>query len=86
MKAHGVEFSLRGLVVNRPNVNADLFVNGAFLHQEITSLGGASELKVSGSYPRYRNFLREGYDPGHLFGAKLLQPCGGVVREKGREG
>jgi len=77
MKAHGVEFSLRGLVVNRPNVNADLFVNGAFLHQEITSLGGASELKVSGSYPRYRNFLREGYDPGHLFGAKLLQPCGG---------
>lgn len=78
MKAHGVELSLRGLVVNRPNVNVDLFVNGAFLHQEITSLGGASELKVSGSYPRYRNFLRAGYDPGHLFGAKVMQPCRGA--------
>jgi len=75
MKAHGVELSLRGLVVNRPTMNIDLFANGAYLFQKITSLGGAAELKVSGSYPRYRNFLREGYDPGHLFGAKLMQPC-----------
>jgi hypothetical protein len=30
---------------------------------------------VGGSYPRYRNFVKEGYAPGALFGAKLPGPC-----------
>ena len=38
-------------------------------------MGGAPPLKVGGSYPRYRNFLKEGFAPGTLFGAALPGPC-----------
>src|SRR6266571_3178640 len=27
------------------------------------------------SFPRYRNFVKEGYAPNSLFGAKLVAPC-----------
>ena len=47
-------------------------VQSSFL---VTNLGGAPPLKVGGSYPRYRNFVIEGYPVGSLFGAKLVQPC-----------
>src|SRR2546425_6924895 len=52
-----------------------MFARAAFWGECGTSLGGAPPLKVGGSYPRYRNFVREGYAPGALFGAKLVQPC-----------
>lgn len=75
MRAFGWDLKLRGFVVNRPNVSLDLYGNTAFLSQLVTSLGGAAPLKVGGSYPRYRNFIKEGYAPGALFGAQLVQPC-----------
>ena len=75
MKAYGTEIGLKAYLVQRPNVSLDLFANGAYLHQEVTSLGGSPPLKVGGSYPRYRNFIKEGWDPGHLFGAKLMPNC-----------
>jgi TonB-linked SusC/RagA family outer membrane protein len=77
MKAHGYEVGLKGFIVNRPSLSVDLFANTAYLFQRVTSLGGAAPLKVGGSYPRYRNFIKEGQPPGELFGAKLMQPCGG---------
>ena len=73
--SHGLEINLTGLPVNRPSFALKLFANAAYLHEIVTSLGGAPPLKVGGSYPRYRNFVKEGYAPGALFGAKLVQPC-----------
>src|SRR5439155_16569045 len=72
---HGLEINVTGLPVNRPSFSLKLFANAAYLHQIVTSLGGAPPLKVGGSYPRYRNFVKEGYAPNSLFGAKLVQPC-----------
>ena len=75
MKAFGWELSLKGFAVNRPNVSVDLFANTSFLSQLVTSLGGAGELKVGGSYPRYRNFITEGYAPGAFFGGEVRPAC-----------
>ncbi len=73
--AHGVDLSTQAFVINRKNVSLDVFANGAFLSQLVTSLGGAPPLKVGGSYIRYRNFVQAGYAPGAIFGAKLVQAC-----------
>jgi TonB-linked SusC/RagA family outer membrane protein len=75
LTAHGFELGINGYVMNRENVSLDLFANGAYIKQKVTSLGGAAPLKVGGSYPRYRNFLIEGQPPGALLGAKLMAPC-----------
>jgi len=75
LSANGWEVGVNSFIVNRPNFSFDVFANGAYLKQEVVSLGGAPKLKVGGSYPRYRNFLEEGQAPGALFGAKLLAPC-----------
>ena len=45
----------------------------------MTDLGGAPPIKVGGSYPRYRNYLVEGYAPGTQFGAQLLDVEDGLV-------
>jgi TonB-linked SusC/RagA family outer membrane protein len=74
--AWGWDLKVRGFPMNRPNTSIELYANTAFLSQIIRSLGGAPPLKVGGSYVRYRNFLREGYAPGALLGAKLPGPCG----------
>jgi TonB-dependent starch-binding outer membrane protein SusC len=71
MKAWGLEFGASALAVARPNFSATLFANAAFLREEITDLGGAPSIKVGGSYPRYRQFIREGYAPGAFFGPIL---------------
>ena len=71
LDAHGVELGLRGAVFNGRTVQVNAFATGAFLREKITSLGGAPPLKVGGSYPRYRNYLREGYAPGAFFGPIL---------------
>lgn len=75
MDAFGWDLKVHGYAMNRPNANIDLFANTSFLSQLVKSLGGAPPLKVGGSYPRYRNFVKEGYAPGALFGAKLPSAC-----------
>lgn len=72
LAANGMEISLSGTVIRTKDLQLNLFVNGAYYQDEVVSLGGAPPLKVGGSYPRYRNFLREGYAPGANFGAELL--------------
>ncbi|GAC1517263.1 MAG: SusC/RagA family TonB-linked outer membrane protein [Gemmatimonadaceae bacterium] len=78
LSAHGYELGIKSVVVNRQSVTADLFVNGTYLWQKVVKLG-TPPLKVGGSYPRYRNYIREGYAPGSLFGAALPGPCNGRV-------
>lgn len=75
LSAYGLEINLNGSVIRSQDAQLDLFVNGAFYRDEIISLGDAPPLKVGGSYPRYRNFLIEGYAPGSNFGA-VLQDVG----------
>jgi hypothetical protein len=93
MDAFGWDLKLRGFVMNRPNTGLDFYANTSFLSQIVKSLGGAPPLKVGGSYPRYRNFVKEGYAPGALFGAKLPGACpagrtttvgGGICLQQGQ--
>ncbi|MCI0690729.1 SusC/RagA family TonB-linked outer membrane protein [candidate division KSB1 bacterium] len=69
-KAHGIDLSANFRILKKENLAIEVFANGAFLREEITDLGGAPEQKSGGSYPRYRNFLTEGYAPGSFFGPK----------------
>lgn len=73
LAAYGMEISLSGTVIRTQDLTLNLFANGAYYRDEVVSLGGAPPLKVGGSYPRYRNFLREGYAPGANFGAQLIE-------------
>ncbi len=75
MKAWGWDTKIRAFLVNRANLSVDVYANMGFLTQIVTSLGGAPPLKVGGSYPRYRNFIKEGYAPGALFGGALPTAC-----------
>ena len=75
LEANGWEIGLNGYVVNKPNLSVDLFANASYLHQNVVSLGGAPAIKVQGSYVRIRGFIKEGYAPGSLFGAKIMAPC-----------
>ncbi len=87
MEAWGVELNARGSVIQREGLSLNVFANTAFLREKITDMGGAPALKTGGSYPRYRNFLTEGFSPGAFFGAKvdrsieiplnILPPVGG---------
>ncbi|CAA9325896.1 MAG: hypothetical protein AVDCRST_MAG40-1691 [uncultured Gemmatimonadaceae bacterium] len=83
MKARGLELQLTGTAISRPNFQLDLFANGAYLWQKITDLGGAAAIKVSAGGVRYRNFLREGYAPGALFGGAIIKSC--AQRPAGRD-
>jgi hypothetical protein len=75
LDASGHDFKVNAFLVQRPNWTLDVFASAAYIKQIITSMGGAPPLKVGGSYPRYRNFLKEGYAPGTLFGAALPGSC-----------
>lgn len=68
MKSWGVEVGTNVVAVASPNFGANVFASTSFLREEITDLGGAPPLKVGGSYPRYRQFTREGFHPGAFFG------------------
>jgi outer membrane receptor protein involved in Fe transport len=70
LKAYGMDLSANFRVLKKENLAIEVFANGAFLREEITDLGGAPDQKSGGSYPRYRNFLSEGYAPGSFFGPK----------------
>lgn len=71
MVAHGLEVAANGSVINNENLTLNVFANAAYIKEEISDMGGAPPLKTGGSYPRYRNFLKEGYSPGAFFGARL---------------
>ncbi|HSG07452.1 MAG TPA: SusC/RagA family TonB-linked outer membrane protein, partial [Longimicrobiales bacterium] len=73
LTAHGIEVNLRGTVLQREGFSLNMFANTAYLQEKITDLGGAAPLKTGGSYPRYRNFLAEGYSPGAFFGAEVAR-------------
>ncbi len=73
LKAEGLEVGIDGYVIQNEDFSVNLFANTSYIFQEVTSLGGAPPQKVGGSYPRYRNFLIEGYAPGSHFGAKLIE-------------
>jgi TonB-linked SusC/RagA family outer membrane protein len=75
LDANGHDFKINAFLVQRANWTLDAFVGAAYIKQVITSMGGAPPLKVGGSYPRYRNFLKEGEAPGALFGAALPGLC-----------
>ena len=76
MKAHGFELGARGFAISTAALQVNLFATASFLREKIADMGGAPPLKAGGSYPRYRNSIREGYAPGSFFGAKLLETSG----------
>jgi TonB-linked SusC/RagA family outer membrane protein len=80
MRARGLELQLNGLALDRRGLQLELFANAAYLWQRVTSLGGAAPIKVGTGGVRYRNFVREGYAPGSLFGGDILRPCADVAR------
>jgi TonB-linked SusC/RagA family outer membrane protein len=85
INANGLEIKATALVIDNENLTLDLFANGAYLQEEIRSMGGAPPIKVAGSYSRVRNFLRGPdtlgtgeviyYAPGIHMGAKLIEHC-----------
>jgi outer membrane receptor protein involved in Fe transport len=78
LTAWGWDARVKSFVVNRPNISADVYGNIGFLSQLVKSLGYASEIKVGGSYPRYRNFVKQGYAPSSFFSAKVPGACPGT--------
>lgn len=72
LHARGLEFGVNGLVVNRRNISVDLMVNATNIKETVVDLGDAPPIKVSGTYARYINWIREGYAPGSFFGPKLM--------------
>ncbi len=69
--ASGMDISARFAAIKKENLSVDVFATAAYLQEEITDLGGAPPLKAGGSYPRYRNWVAEGYAPAAHLGAKL---------------
>ncbi len=69
--ARGLELGIRGNLIQARDISLNVFANTAFLSEEITDMGGAPPLKTGGSYPRYRNYLVEGFTPGAFFGARV---------------
>ena len=74
--ASGLEVGLRGNVIQKAKSNLEMFVNGAYLKQTLTSLGGAPPISVSGGYARLRIYLKEGNPLGSIYEPRLAQPCG----------
>jgi len=75
IRAGGYDATVSVLPINRADLSVKLFSNIGWGWAWVTRLGSAPPLKVGGSYPRYRNFVKEGYPVGALFGAKLPGPC-----------
>jgi hypothetical protein len=72
---HGLEFGLNAQAYAGTDLSVNVFANGAYMKETVTDLGGAPPLKAQGTYPRVRNFILEGYAPGAMLGAKLIEPC-----------
>ena len=87
MTGNGIELGLKYYVLQRADLAVDVFANVALLKQKITDLGGAPQLKINANYARIRNFLRVGYAPGQMFGAKLKTvPAGSLPYDINRDG
>ncbi|MEX2285057.1 MAG: TonB-dependent receptor, partial [Gemmatimonadota bacterium] len=71
LSKNGIDLVVQGTVLRNRNFSLNLFVNGAYLQQEIVDMGGAPALKTGGSYSRYRQYLVEGFAPGAFFGPRL---------------
>ncbi len=69
--ANGWELAVNGSVFNGENVSLNMFANVAYISEVVSDMGGAPPLKTGGSYPRYRNFIKEGYSPGAFFGSQI---------------
>ena len=79
LQGKGLELAVNALVYNSASTSVNVFANAAYLWEQVTDMGGAPPIKVGGSYPRYRNYLVEGYSPGTNFGAQLLNvPAGSL--------
>lgn len=78
-QAQGVEAEISGTLFQNERFSVDAFANTAYLYEEVTDLGGAPPIKVGGSYPRYRNYIVEGYSPGSHFGVKLQDTPEGTL-------
>jgi hypothetical protein len=79
LEAHGWEFKVNALLLDRAEVSVNLWGNAAFLRELVADLGGTPPIRVG--YVRYRNSLVEGYAPGTFFGVQLIPICGpGVER------
>ncbi len=70
-RARGLDLSLNAVLGIGPQSSVNFFATAAYLWERVISLGGAPPIKAGGSYPRYRNFVIEGYAPGAHFGPKL---------------
>lgn len=85
INANGLEIKATALVIDKENLTVDMFANGAYLHEEIRSMGGAPPIKTAGSYSRVRNFLRGPdtlgtgeiiyYAPGIHMGSQNIRTC-----------
>jgi len=77
IKNHGVELSLNGTVVETEGFRWHASANMAFMHNEITDLGGEEELGV-----HWTQFNRVGYPLGAFFGDRFVVKNGEVVEVK----
>ena len=69
LEASGWEIGVDASLIRNSSYTVDLYGSISYLEEKILKLN-APEQKVGGSYPRYRNFLAEGWAPGTYFGAK----------------
>ncbi len=70
--SEGVELAVNAVAVSRPNFSLNFFADGSFLRERLTDLGDAPDLKVGGTYARYRQFTTEGAHPGAFFGPRMI--------------
>ena len=70
LDAWGMELNLQGSLIQTESVSLNVFANGAYLNEIVTDMGGAPPLKTGNTYPRYRNYILQGYAPASFFGAK----------------
>ncbi len=75
LTGNGWELKLDALILDGDDVGLSLFASTSFLEELVTDMGGALPIKVRGWYPRYRNYVKEGFAPGTYFGAQLLPLC-----------
>ncbi|MFB6368594.1 MAG: hypothetical protein ABEJ00_03180, partial [Gemmatimonadota bacterium] len=71
LEAQGLDLTANGTAIQAEDFSVNVFANASYMTQEVADLGGAPPIKVGGSYPRYRNFIKEGYAPGAFFGAEI---------------
>ena len=71
LEGRGVELGLNSDVIQSQDLSLNVFVNAAYLYENVQSLGGQPPIKVDAAYIRDRMFIKEGYAPGSYFGTKL---------------